>query len=120
MYDNDKKLLSNIIDYLNKIEERIKTLEINLSEMKDLELVNKLDIINLKNEIEQIKLIKGISTSGHSVEEIMSYMKNLENRLQKIESTAPTETKKLNICTKCGSVLPEKAKFCPNCGEKIQ
>ena len=114
----EKKLLSNIIDYLNKIEDRINVIEANVSQIKDLELVNKLDIINLKNEIEQVKLIKGVK-SDFSFDEIIIRLSELENKVQKIEGSI-TSGKKPSVCDKCGYPVPEGAKFCPNCGEKVK
>ena len=51
-----RDIIKEIITHLNAIEEKINLLKESMEETNDLVTVNKLDIINLKNEIEKIKL----------------------------------------------------------------
>ena len=48
-------VITELISHINSLEEKINTINNNLSEIKDVQLVDKLDIINLKNETEKIR-----------------------------------------------------------------
>jgi len=76
---------------------KLKELEDRIDEIHDLELVNKLDIINLKNQIDKLKL-GGMPMPG--------------------EPTAERQPE-VFMCKKCGAVLPSIAKYCGKCGEKV-
>ena len=76
----DKNIIKEIITHLNTLEEKLKTLNDGIKEAEDLVTVNKLDIINLKNEIEKIKL---------SIPEVSLDTLNKLKELEKI--TASTE-----------------------------
>ena len=53
---NPPHIVSELITHLNELESKVVALEETISEMNDLQVVNKLDIINLKNELERIRL----------------------------------------------------------------
>jgi len=74
-----------------------KDLEDKIEEIHDLEIVNKLDIINLKSEIDKLRL-GGVTVTEPLIE-------------QKSEVV---------LCRKCGAVLPAIAKYCGKCGEKVK
>lgn len=66
------------------LEDKLNTLSSKLTELEDLQLVNKLDIINLKNELEQVKLtaslpgpetLQRITELGKIVENVEEFKK---------------------------------------------
>ena len=88
------KIIPEIITHINKLEEKINMLKEGIQEAKDLQTVNKLDIINLKNEIEQIKLSM-TTLSPESIENIRALEKlsekigkaeNIKNDIDKLKS----------------------------------
>ncbi len=77
------------------LEEKLNTIMSKLTELEDLQLVNKLDIINLKNEIEKLKLttsvpspetIEKIRELGKFAEHVGEFreLKNLADNMDKI------------------------------------
>jgi ribosomal protein L40E len=60
------------------MEEKLKTLSSKLAELEDLQLVNKLDMVNLKNEIENLKLTFSVP-SPEALESIKELGKIAEN-----------------------------------------
>ena len=52
----DKNIIKELIAHINALEDEIKLLSENISETEDLVTVNKLDIINLKNGLEKMKI----------------------------------------------------------------
>jgi chromosome segregation ATPase len=85
----DKSIIKEIITHLNSLEEKIKTLNDNVDETEDLVTVNKLDIVNLKNSLERIKIsMPEVSPDTLSklrnVEKITENMKKMES-LDRIE-----------------------------------
>lgn len=78
------KIIPEIITHINKVEEKINMLKESIKEAKDLQTVNKLDIINLKNEIEQIKL--SIPTISPETAERIRAMDKLSERAGKAEN----------------------------------
>ena len=48
-------VISEIIAHVNTLEQKLTNMESKYADIKDVQLVNKLDIINLKNEIEKIR-----------------------------------------------------------------
>jgi hypothetical protein len=52
----DNSIIKEMITHLNTLEDKIKTQNEDMKESEDLLTVNKLDIINLKNEIEKLKM----------------------------------------------------------------
>jgi len=77
------KIIPEIITHINRLEEKINTFKESIQEAKDLQTVNKLDIINMKNEIEQIKLSMP-TLSPESVERVKATEK-LSERVKKTE-----------------------------------
>jgi chromosome segregation ATPase len=51
-----ENVIAALIKHANSLEQQMSTLEEKISELNDLQLLNKLDIINLKNEIEKMRL----------------------------------------------------------------
>lgn len=60
------------------LEERLNTLSSKLTELEDLQLVDKLDIINLKNELEQLKLTTSVP-SPETLQRVKELGKIVEN-----------------------------------------
>jgi len=78
---------------LTPLEEKLNTISSKITEIQDLQLVNKLDIINLKNEIEKINLtvsapsletVKNIREMGKIAEHIGNF-KDIKNLLKNID-----------------------------------
>lgn len=119
-----KKIVTELITHLNTLEEKIKAIKEEISEIKDAELIDKLDIINLSNQLERIKLtMPDISPETKNELEHISKLlekvkdvKRLQKEIEKIE-------KKLKIkkmeCPKCGFKVDEGDKFCGKCGERL-
>jgi len=76
-------IAKEIIAHMNTIEEKIESLKDGISEIEDLETVDKLDIVNLKNEIDKIKL----STPQVSPDMLnkLKEMEKLSGKIGKIE-----------------------------------
>ncbi|MBI4181415.1 MAG: hypothetical protein HY520_00405 [Candidatus Aenigmarchaeota archaeon] len=51
-----KKMIAELISHLSQLEQKMTGLEETIADASDLQLVNKLDIINLKNELEKLRL----------------------------------------------------------------
>ena len=118
------------------IEERMKSIRDELEEIKDLQLVSKLDIINLKNEIDQLKFtvlslppdadkkINELVDLSNKIENIKNLkailddINNLKSRIQKMEESLGSAYKKVVKCKKCGYSLVSSAKFCGKCGQE--
>lgn len=91
------------------VEEKINVIRDKLEELEDLELVNKLDLINLKNDLERIKLTSQVASPEmgerlvelerlasmlggfKKLEDIMDEINNLRSEIQKLK---PVETEK--------------------------
>ncbi len=54
--EDSKNIIKELIAHINSLEEKIGSLNESITESRDLSMVNKLDIINLKNQTEKIKL----------------------------------------------------------------
>jgi ribosomal protein L40E len=62
------------------LEEKLNTISSKLAELEDLQLVNKLDIVNLKNEIEKLKLTVSAPSLNtlEKIKELGSIVENAE------------------------------------------
>jgi len=115
------------------VESKIKNLSERMSELKDLQMMNKLDIINLKNEVDKVKFTI-IPKQRESVQlaikkkaekeedDIASKIINMFHH-KKPEEIKPLIAKprklKATKCPECGNTLIEGAKFCGKCGKKL-
>ncbi len=81
------------------LEEKLNTVSSKLAELEDLQLVNKLDIINLKNEIEKLRLtvsvpspeaLERINELGRIVEnvEVFKKLKKLAENIDRVMANA--------------------------------
>lgn len=108
------KVISELITHVNTLEQKISTLQETISEANDLQMVNKLDIVNLRNELEKLTLsipnmspeqsqqlqelaaltedksIKELLSMGKQVEELVKAVDELGARVAEAESH-PTE-----------------------------
>lgn len=75
---------------------------------------NESDGSNLMNA--GIGLGMGMGAGGMIFNAIENAGTNINPQEVKAQSQAPAQNK----CPKCGAVIPEEAKFCPECGEKIE
>jgi chromosome segregation ATPase len=81
------KIIPEIITHMNKLEEKINTFKESIQEAKDLQTVNKLDIINMKNEIEQIKLsMPTLSTESVERVKVTEKLSERVGKTEKIEA----------------------------------
>jgi ribosomal protein L40E len=110
---SDKKVKREIIKHLNELDGKMRDIQTSVSDVNDLQIINKLDIINLKNEIDKIKLLMEQTLPLEKVEEIPE-----EKPAPKKEK--PLELKGYRICPKCSAQFPLKARFCPKCGKKVK
>jgi hypothetical protein len=122
-YDNAQFSINDIIKRLMKMEDKVMAVEDHLSEINDLQLINKLDIINLKNEIDRMRI--GIRAPA----EVMPPAPKrapLPPRPKPIEIKSPSpppkpiiiEKSPENMCRSCGAWVPPSARFCTKCGKK--
>ena len=127
-------IIQEIITHLNNIEEKISALNEVVSESKDIQLVNKLDIVNLKNDIEKLKLssspishdqvarlselmrtvdslpIGDIASIGKGLEELSKAAAGMDERLSALESMSPEEVRKdMDLLRSELSSLPRSA-----------
>ena len=86
------------------VEERLKAIEAAIAELKDLQSISKLDIINLKNAIEQAKL--GIILELPKIERVeKAAPKEKIQKIQKIEEKPGLpETEIINLLSKIGEL----------------
>lgn len=54
--DGKKDIIKELIIHINSLEEKVSMIRESLAEVDDLITVNKLDVINLRNDIEKVKL----------------------------------------------------------------
>lgn len=108
---NDDKAGTMPVDK-EPVEELLKAVRDKLSELEDLQLVNKLDIINMKNELDRLSLTT--SSSEEDVERIAELkklsekagdLKKFENAYSELEKLK-SELEKINL-TDIGSLKPE-------------
>jgi hypothetical protein len=109
-----KKAPLDLETRLSKIEDRLRVLQGTVSDINDLQLLNKLDIINLMNEIEKLGLGGIISVPRTKPRPAPKPKIREKIRVVKIE-----QKPKLNVCSSCGSPQPPVAKFCSKCGKKM-
>ncbi len=92
-----------------RIEDKLMSIEDNISEINDLQLINKLDIINLKNNIDRLRI--GMSGAIEA--------KPAAKPISQPKPPKPVEMKKpspKNTCKNCGAWMPPQARFCTKCG----
>ena len=111
---SDKKVKREIIKHLNELEGKMRDIQGSVSDVNDLQIINKLDIINLKNEIDKIKLLMEQTLPIEKVEEAP------EEKPKEEKKEKPPELKGYRVCPKCSAQFPLKAKFCPKCGKKVK
>lgn len=73
----ENKIIQELITHINKLESRINSIQDTISETKDLQTVNKLDIINMKNEMDKVKIVLP-SISAEQAEQIQAISKFIE------------------------------------------
>lgn len=103
----------------NDTKERVKSLESQISDVNDLEILNKLDIINLKNEIEKLKMsLGGPMEAPPKQEKPKKKKKKKKKSKKKKKKKSKKKGPEVPTCKKCGALLPKNAKYCGKCGEK--
>jgi chromosome segregation ATPase len=95
--ETDKNIIKEIITHLNTLEKKINLLNENITETEDLVTVNKLDIVNLKNAIEKMKIsmpevsqdtinrLKELESVTENIGQI-GRLKNMENEIESLKS----------------------------------
>ncbi|MBM3304116.1 MAG: zinc-ribbon domain-containing protein [Candidatus Aenigmarchaeota archaeon] len=76
------RIIQELITHINSLEQKINMLKEELSEANDLQTVNRLDIINLKNEIEKIKISVPVLAP-----DIADRIKGMEKLMEKQDHT---------------------------------
>jgi chromosome segregation ATPase len=123
--EEGKKIITELITHLNSVEEKLKAIKEEISEIKDAELLDKLDIINLSNQLERVKLTMpditpetkgGLEHVSQLLEKIKD-VKTLQKEIEKIEKKLKIE--KGEVCPKCGAEVVKGDKFCGKCGVKL-
>ena len=120
----DKKVIKELITHVNRIDSKIKDLETTTSDMNDLQLLNKLDIIHLKNEVDKLRLMVPEEREGEMPAEMRAEVVELpeeepEEGPPKAEEKMP-QKRDFIVCEGCGAILPLKAKFCGKCGKTVK
>ncbi|GEM_PF-3863779 len=101
-----------------RIEDRLMSIEDNISEINDLQLINKLDIINLKNTIEGLMI--GMSGAIEAKEKPKPKAKAKPVQPRPVPVPAEAKPAPKNMCKNCGAWVPPNAKFCTKCGRRAQ
>lgn len=122
-YDNTQFSINDIIKRLMKMEDKVMAVEDHLSEINDLQLINKLDIINLKNEMDRMSI--GIRAPA-AVMPPAQKVAALPSRPKPVEVKRPLpppkpiviEKSPENVCKSCGAWVPPSARFCTKCGKR--
>lgn len=105
--DPKNTIISEIITHVNQLESRINSLEESISEANDLQIVNKLDIINLKNELEKVKLAFP-AVSPENIERFQQLSKSLDK--SSFQSVKELE-KKVDDVQKTANDLAQRLTF---------
>ena len=82
----NERIIQELITHINSLEQKINMLKEEISEENDLQTVNRLDIINLKNEIEKIKISVPVLTP-----DIADKLKGMEKLMNKQDYTSNTQ-----------------------------
>jgi len=82
----NERIIQELITHINNLEQKINMLKEEISEENDLQTVNRLDIINLKNEIEKIKISVPVLTP-----DIADKLKGMEKLMEKQDHTGNTQ-----------------------------
>ncbi len=77
------RIIQELITHINSLEQKINTLKEELGEENDLQTVNRLDIINLKNEIDKIKISLPVFSP-----DVIDKIKNMEKLMERQDSTS--------------------------------
>jgi chromosome segregation ATPase len=97
--DSDAGVIKEIITHLNALEDKIKLLSENIMETGDMVTVNKLDIVNLKNGLEKLKIsmpdvspdtinkLKELEAITENIGEVGRW-KNIEKEMDALKSRA--------------------------------
>lgn len=105
--------LGAIIARVDELERQIKLLKESLDELKDLELIGKMDVINLKNEVESVEMGNpDASQRKENARDLDEMRQELEQIRMQLSSGG------LNVCRNCGTVIASGSKFCGKCGGK--
>lgn len=81
-----EKILQELITHINSIELKINMLKEEIEEQNDLQTVNRLDIINLKNELEKMKMSLPLVSP-----DIAENIKNIQKLMEKKDKTSNLE-----------------------------
>jgi len=98
---------------VDELERLTKMLKAELDEVRDVQIMEKMDLVNLKNELEAIEMenpqITRQKQDTRNIDELSAELKEIHGQLSRGT---------LNVCKACGSVISRDAKFCGRCGGK--
>lgn len=114
MADVPKASLDDTLRRVEELESQVRALKKGLEEVKDIQLVEKMDILNLKNEIESIEMASPqFSKAKEESRSILELTEELEEMKEQLSGG------RLNVCGHCGSVVPRGVNYCGRCGSKL-
>jgi len=103
----------DVAQRVEELEKQLRLMRAELDEMKDVQLMEKMDLVNLRNELESLEManpqLARQKTDARSIDELAAELKEIHGQLRQGV---------LNVCKGCGNVLPSGAKFCGKCGGK--
>lgn len=112
--DAPKARFDEILKRVEELETHLKQLKSGLEEIKDMQLMEKLDMVNLKNEVERVEManpeIAKQNDDARSIQELRIELDQIRQQLS---------AGRLNVCKNCGSVVESGSKYCGNCGGKV-
>lgn len=114
---SDKKVIQELIKHVNELDGKVKDLDSSISDFSDLEIMNKLDIINLKNEIDKLKLLTGEAPAPAPPQRPQEEKRPKEKPKK---APAPQAQKGAFQCQGCSAWIPVKAGYCPKCGKRVK
>ncbi len=106
--------LDGILRRLDELERQVLALKADMEETKDVQLMEKLDIINLKNEVEAMEMarpeIAAQREETRTIEDLAADLRVMKEQLSR---------RNIRVCCKCGGVVSGEARFCGGCGGKV-
>lgn len=91
--ESKSPIISELITHINQLESTISSLKETINDINDLQLVNKLDIINIRNEIEKLRMSGGHPQHAEAARQWEKGLNKVEQRISAIESRGSEKSK---------------------------